>query len=113
MCENCPERGTLCPNCGADPCYHLCHNSVAYYSPEQERYDAMMDDGSDDVRERYASTVEDANMFFSEADHEIIEVSVTDNPDGSRSHEYTGLVHPEDFTDGGRITPDDSDDIPF
>lgn len=67
MCEHCPTRGTLCPNCGADPCYHLCHNSVAYYSPEQERYDDQFY-GEDDERERYAATVADADMFYMEDD---------------------------------------------
>lgn len=66
MCEDCKPSGTLCPNCGADPCYHLCPNSVAYYSPEQERYDDMMDDGSDDHRERYAGET----IGLSDADHE-------------------------------------------
>lgn len=97
MCENCPERGTLCPNCGADPCYHLCVNSPHYYSPEQELFDAMMDDGSDDRRERYANEtigLEDEDTGFSEADH---------NPWVIRS----------DFLDGGRITPVNDDDIPF
>jgi hypothetical protein len=32
-----------CPVCGSTPqgtgCYHICPNSVAYYSPEQERAD--------------------------------------------------------------------------
>jgi len=40
-------------------CYHICPNSNAYYSPERERQDDMMNDGSDDIRERYASTALD------------------------------------------------------
>lgn len=62
MCENCTPTGRLCPNCGADPCYHMCHNSQHFYSPEQERYDAMMDDGSDDIRERFAAEAEDMRL---------------------------------------------------
>jgi hypothetical protein len=46
-----------CPNCGPGECYHICPNSPHYYTPEQERYDDAMDDGSDDVRERYAGEV--------------------------------------------------------
>lgn len=51
-----------CLNCGGTPkgegCSHQCYNSPHYYSPEQERYDDMIDDGSDDMRERYAATAE-------------------------------------------------------
>lgn len=32
-----------CPECGQTPmgsgCYHICPNSIYFYSPEQERYD--------------------------------------------------------------------------
>lgn len=34
----------LCSNCGASPCYSLCHNSPNYYSPEQEREDSLYND---------------------------------------------------------------------
>lgn len=52
------ETPNDCPNCGPGDCYHICPNSPHFYSPEQERYDDAMDDGSDDVRERYAATAE-------------------------------------------------------
>jgi hypothetical protein len=60
MCESCPTRGTLCPECGADPCYHLCSNSVAYYSPEQEKEDALFNEAfsRDHITEAYAATAE-------------------------------------------------------
>lgn len=51
----------LCPNCGANPCYHLCHNSPAYYSPEQEREDEKFY-GMDDHYERYAAERADAEL---------------------------------------------------
>lgn len=44
---------TLCSNCGASPCYHICPNSPHFYSPEKERQDDAFY-GSDDVYERYA-----------------------------------------------------------
>ncbi len=37
-----------CPNCGANPCYTLCHNSPHYYSPEQEREDERWNDSLSD-----------------------------------------------------------------
>lgn len=52
-----------CPICGCSPmgegCSHQCPNSVHYYSPEQERADDAFY-GDDDVRERYAGEVIDA-----------------------------------------------------
>lgn len=50
-----------CPNCAPYDCYHICPNSPNFYSPEQERRDDAMDDGSDDIRERYASSMIDAD----------------------------------------------------
>lgn len=49
-------KGVQCPSCGMTPmgegCYHICPNSVHYYSAEQERMDEPFY-GDDDVRERY------------------------------------------------------------
>lgn len=54
------EAKATCRECGQPEgqCYNLCPNSPAYYSPERERQDDLMDDGSDDHRERYAATAE-------------------------------------------------------
>lgn len=91
-----------CPNCGGMPmgegCYHICHNSTHYYSPEQERYDDQFY-GDDDQRERYAATTEPSQYITDEADYE----SFIDPLD-----EYTEAVFPS--------PPDlsiDPDDIPF
>jgi hypothetical protein len=50
-------HGVECPTCGSFPmgqgCYHICPNSVCYYSPEQEKADDPWY-GMDDQRERYA-----------------------------------------------------------
>ena len=50
-----------CPSCGMAPmgeaCYHICPNSVAYYSPAQERADEPFY-GMDDVSERYANEID-------------------------------------------------------
>ena len=55
-----------CPNCGSFPmgegCYHICYNSVAFYSPEQERADEAHY-GDDDHRERYAATAEPSQYW--------------------------------------------------
>lgn len=93
-----------CPNCGGSPmgegCYHICHNSVHYYSPEQERHDDQFY-GDDDMRERYAATAEPSQYWDEDETGEIIEVD---------EHE-TALV------DYGRTSfpplSDDPDDIPF
>lgn len=54
---------TTCPECGQAPmgeaCYHICPNSDAFYSPEQERYDDQFY-GQDDVRERYSAEADPA-----------------------------------------------------
>jgi hypothetical protein len=95
VCEHCPERGSLCPNCGADPCYHLCPNSSAYYSPEQERADEPFY-GDDDHRERYAATAESSQY----ADYPEIPEEFK-RPEGVR---LEGMWQ-------GTVTNDD--DIPF
>lgn len=64
-----------CPNCGADPCYHICPNSPHYYSPEQERMDDAFY-GQDDMSERYGGQIDPA--YEAEAadyfdDREVIE----------------------------------------
>lgn len=87
----------MCSNCGADPCYHQCFNSPHYYSPEQERYDDMMDDGSDDMRERYAATME--SMQYE--DHQW------DDDDAPNE----GLQ--DLFSKPSVFVPTDPDDIPF
>jgi hypothetical protein len=53
-----------CKICGESPvgtgCYHICPNSVCFYSPEQERADDAHY-GDDDVSERYAAERIDAD----------------------------------------------------
>lgn len=94
---------TLCSNCGASPCYHICPNSPHYYSAEQERYDDQFY-GQDDMNERYAA--ERADM-----EREAEEQAYYDEMD-----DYLNEVHP--------IIPplpyqapsahaDDTDSIPF
>jgi hypothetical protein len=59
-----------CTNCGQPPgeCYHLCFNSPAFYSPEQEREDEAWY-GMDDHNERYAAERADmANEGWHEDD---------------------------------------------
>ena len=68
-----------CSNCGGLPvgegCYHLCHNSPHYYSPEQERLDDAHY-GEDDHRERYAAELRDLEL---EAEYDAL-IPVTDIP---------------------------------
>lgn len=57
----------VCTECGASPCYHICPNSVHFYSPERERFeDAFY--GDDDIRERYAAETFDAEVEYGEDD---------------------------------------------
>ena len=64
------QPAKVCGSCGQPEgeCYNLCPNSPAYYSPERERQDDMMDDGSDDHRERYAATAEPSQYEEPEED---------------------------------------------
>jgi hypothetical protein len=68
-------NSTKCPECGESPmgtgCYHICPNSVYFYTPEQERYDDQFY-GMDDDRERYAATIE-PSQYWDEGDDEEIE----------------------------------------
>lgn len=83
-----------CSICGQAPvreaCYHLCPNSLFWYSPEQERADDAHY-GDDDMRERYAAEADDMAL---EGAWEAEEIPVS----------------PADFLVG--VTTD-SDDIPF
>lgn len=100
---------SACGNCGGDPvgegCYHICFNSPAYYSPEQERYDDAHDFGYDDHYERYASERLDAELW-AEGEEEAYYA----NRD---AEEESGP--PPDFFPAPRIsaTYDDDGDIPF
>lgn len=87
---------TDCSNCGQPPgeCYHLCFNSDHYYSPEQERADEPFY-GDDDVRERYADEVIDAET----------EQRYADEQDGIEEG-WTPIVP-------APILPADDNDIPF
>lgn len=68
------ERPTFrrCGNCGGYPvgigCYHICFNSVHYYSREQERYDDAQ--GWDDRWEGYGDP-----ELYDEADYDESEPS--------------------------------------
>lgn len=99
MCMSTSPDG-LCSICGASPCYFQCPNSPEYYSPERERYDDMIDDGSDDHRERYAATAEASQYDDREWDEGD---TFTGNADGSVT--LTTQT-------GGQHTYD-PDDIPF
>jgi hypothetical protein len=62
-----------CSICGGSPigsgCYHICPNSVHFYSPEQERADDAADWGRwDDHSERYAATAEPSQYEDDAAD---------------------------------------------
>lgn len=54
-----------CGICGESPigigCYHICPNSVHFYSPEQERADEPFY-GQDDHYERYAAERRDMGL---------------------------------------------------
>lgn len=60
-----------CDICGEAPvgeaCYHICPNSVHFYSPAQERADDAFY-GDDDIRERYAAERADLEMEAEYAD---------------------------------------------
>jgi hypothetical protein len=102
VCENCKPTGKICPNCGADPCYHLCPNSVAYYSPEQERADEPWY-GMDDNYERYAAERRDMELeAAAEAAYYGDTVSLTED-----GEQFTNQAAKTLYTD---IM---SDDIPF
>ena len=109
---------TECPNCGGSPmgegCYHICYNSVHYYSPEQERQDDVHY-GEDDHRERYAATAEPSQY----ADEEYVHHCEFCGRDDTHLEEGCGCAN-------GRALPsmtvgavlkhkntDNNDDIPF
>jgi hypothetical protein len=116
---------STCPHCGQPDgdCYNICPSQDPYGGDQAaEAADHDFNARYDDVRERFAATAADADLFFmGDDDHEVNEVSVTDHPDGSRTHEYTGLVHPDEpavvksdfFMLYEREPEIKSDDIPF
>lgn len=69
-------------------CYHICPNSIHFYSPEQERYDDQFY-GEDDMRERYAGELigleddyqEDPEDFILDAAHHAAPVLPPAAPD--------------------------------
>jgi hypothetical protein len=70
-----------CGNCGGYPvgigCYHICFNSVHYYSPEQERADEPFY-GLDDDYERYAA--ERADMANEGMYADMLDAELEDEP---------------------------------
>ena len=91
---------TTCPNCGQPPgeCYHLCCFSEHYYSPEQERADEPFY-GDDDIRERYAGEIIDADYEQACADQADAEIAREDD-------RWTYIYPPPTL-------PDSTNDIPF
>lgn len=60
-----------CPECGMPPgqCYRICPTQDPYQGDQQrENEDYEFNSRYDDVRERYAATAADADMFFDESD---------------------------------------------
>lgn len=103
MCDN------LCPECGMPPgeCYRICPTQDPYGGDQMaEHYDHEFNARYDDVRERFAATAEDADMFFSDADHEACSIPVEQWTEDLRD---TGMWTPVT----GYTPPADDDDIPF
>lgn len=132
------ERGArpvfaTCGNCGGYPvgigCYHICPNSVYYYTPEQERYDDAIDDGSDDRRERFAATIEASQYeedYDDQADADYLDHLTEDELASVSPFQVIGALvydadtdtldsirQAEEIRAGMTITPSDTDDIPF
>jgi hypothetical protein len=94
-----------CGNCGGYPigigCSHQCFNSTHYYSPEQERADDAFY-GDDDIRERYAGEIIDAEYEMFCADQADAELQREREPDEG----WVYIAPPP-------LLPADDNDIPF
>jgi hypothetical protein len=129
---------TLCPVCGADPCYRICPTQDPYQGDQaRENEDYEFNARYDDVRERYAATAADADLFY-EGEHDSYTVKCacgTLIPDGAAEcppchekyiesleaapspvgavvwHEHPRFIVQTVFNELPRIVNDD--DIPF
>ena len=93
----------VCPTCGSFPmgtgCYHICPNSIHYYSPEQERADDPHY-GEDDMRERYAATAEPSQ--YADDSYDVINHGDTDDGPDYGYGEARAIAESEN-----------TDDVPF
>jgi hypothetical protein len=94
----------LCGTCGANPCYNICPTQDPYQGDQYaEAMDHEFNARYDDVRERYASTAEDADLFSAE-EHAEMMVEVAEAHRLSDEERYAPF-HPSDLGD--------TDEIPF
>jgi hypothetical protein len=100
-----------CPVCGANPCYRICPTQDPYQGDQAaENADYEFNARYDDVRERYASTAEDAEAFMDDDD---IHDSFRPNDDGTVTYiSPTGGEHTYD-PDQAFPRERSDDDIPF
>lgn len=105
------ERGprpifATCGNCGGYPigtgCYHICFNSVHYYTPEQERRDDATY-GDDDIRERYSAEM--ADMAY--------ECDIADQMEAESEAPMFEVVGAAVYDVATDSLTDYSDDLPF
>lgn len=106
---------TLCPVCGADPCYRICPTQDPYHGDQAaENADYEFNAQYDDIRERYAATAEDADLAMEPLDGNEDDYGDTHCACGKPIHSGAaecGECHEKWLAK--QFGPTNTDDIPF